>query len=104
MVKGRPVQSKVREKITSILHYYGEMYGYDIYKKYKEIFGKASLRLIYYHLDKGIKLNIYSKKKVETSQGSFSWGNTSERIYYSILDGTSVDTRHTIKIQNKNIK
>lgn len=90
--------------MLAIINYYGEVYGYEIYKKYKEVFGAVSLRLIYYHLDKGVKENIIIKKKTEMVNGEYSWGQNSERIYYSTNDAATIETKYIIDIKNKENK
>lgn len=90
--------------MLAVINYYGELYGYEIYKKYREVFGEVSLRLIYYHLDKGVKENIIIKKKTEVVPGEYSWGQNSERIYYSTNDQANIETKYLIDIKNKEKK
>ena len=101
MTRGRPIKSKTREKIIALLHYFGDMYGYEIYKRYKQVFGKTSLRLIYYHLNKGVQISMISKKKIEIIKGDYSWGNSSERIYYCLGKDAKINTNYSNKIKNK---
>lgn len=59
-------------------------YGYEIYKAYKTIFGDATQRSIYYHLNKGIKLEEFKVERISQEQGNFSWGTTVQKIYYAV--------------------
>jgi len=56
MAKGRPLKTEIRENIALILKHTNIAYGYQIYKIYKDIFGKLSLRNMYYNLKKGVEL------------------------------------------------
>ena len=84
MARGRPVFSEIRQNVVEILAYAGKAYGYDIYKIYIEIFPKITLRSIYYHLKKGTKLEEFKIDKVIQEKGDYSWGNSTEKIYYSL--------------------
>ena len=55
-MKGRPLGSQVRQNIIEILYFMGHGCGYDIYKIYVAIFPKVTMRLIYYHLNKGYQI------------------------------------------------
>ena len=54
-MRGRPVKTIIRERIATILGQVGSSYGYEIFKTYRKIFGKVSLRNLYYNLKKGLK-------------------------------------------------
>ncbi len=84
MPKGRPLKTDIREKIASILKYKKTSYGYEIYKIYKEIFGKISLRNLYYNLNKGLELGEFVVVNMRKEEGDFTWGNKVERKYYSL--------------------
>ncbi len=84
MKRGRPEKSTIRQNIVNILYVLGEGTGYDIYKVYVKFFGKVTLRSIYYNLHKGVLLDLFSLKEVKKEHGSFSWGSTVEKIYYSV--------------------
>jgi len=80
----RPIiRNKIRARIASILQT-GPLHGYEIYKRYREKFGKISPRLIYYHLEKGVMEGIFEIVKIEEVDGEFSWGRKSVRKYYSL--------------------
>jgi len=81
--KTRVIKNRIRARIAHILSQ-GPMHGYQIYKKYKELFGDINLRLIYYHLERGLKEGIYEVVKMEDVEGEFSWGNRSRRKYYKL--------------------
>lgn len=85
MKRGRPVRSQIRQNIVEILKFMGEGYGYEIHKIYKEIFDPSpTLRVIYYHLRKGVSLGEFTIKIVKQEQGDFSWGPTAQKTYYSL--------------------
>ena len=84
--RGRPIGSQVRQNIIEILHHTGKAYGYEIYKTYVSIFPKVTLRLIYYHLKKGVSLGEFRLSKVESEKGDYSWGDQAEKHYYSLGD------------------
>jgi len=84
MPRGRPIKSEIRQNIIDILSYMGKAYGYEIYKVYKAVFPKATMRVLYYHLKKGLALNEFKVENKEKVEGDYSWGHTAEKTYYSI--------------------
>jgi hypothetical protein len=84
MNRGRPIGSKIRQNIIEILYIAGRAYGYEIYKAYVSIFPKVTLRVIYYHLKKGVELKEFKLEKIEKEKGSYSWGDQAEKHYYSL--------------------
>ncbi|MBN1275832.1 hypothetical protein JXA12_06115 [Candidatus Woesearchaeota archaeon] len=84
MRRGRPVGSVVRQNILEILDVLGRGHGYQIYKIYRELFPKVTLRVIYYHLKKGVSLGELEVEKVEKERGDYSWGSEAEKIYYKL--------------------
>lgn len=78
------IKNKVRARIAHILSE-KPLHGYEIYKKYRQLFGKINPRLIYYHLEKGVELGIFEVVKVEEAFGEFSWGRASTRKYYKLV-------------------
>lgn len=84
MRRGRPVGSAVRQNLIEILAVVGRAHGYQLYKIYKELFPKVTLRVIYYHLRKGQDLEEFELDKVEKERGDYSWGTEAEKIYYKI--------------------
>jgi hypothetical protein len=83
MPKGRPPKSTVRQNIVEILSH-GAKYGYEVYKHYKELYPDVTMRLIYYHLKKGIQTGEIKVDRIEKQQGSYSWGPEAERTYYAL--------------------
>jgi hypothetical protein len=81
---GRPYGSVVRQNIVEILFFYEQLHGYEIYKIYSALFPKITLRLVYYHLKKGVLLGELKVAKIDRKQGKYSWGGTSENIIYSL--------------------
>jgi len=84
MKRGRPVFSQVRQNMIEILSVIGKGYGYDIYKMYKEIYPKVTMRLIYYHLKKGVELGEFAVDAVEKTKGEYSWGSEVEKVFYKL--------------------
>jgi len=84
MKRGRPVQSEIRQNIIDILFFMKKGYGYDIYKSYCAVFPKPTLRVIYYHLKKGLSLEEFKIKEIRQEKGEYSWGANAEKIYYSL--------------------
>ena len=62
----------------------GKGYGYDIYKIYRGIFPKATMRVIYYHLKKGQQLGEFRVEKIRKETGDYSWGSEAEKVYYCL--------------------
>ena len=95
MPRGRPVKSQIRQNIIELLFYIGEGYGYDIYRFYKKLFPRVTMRSTYYHLNKGIELGEFKVNRVQKEQGSYSWGGEAEKTYYSLGSNAkpSADTR-----------
>ena len=54
--RGRPIGSNVRQNMIEILYFLKSAHGYHIFKVYKQIYPKITLRGIYYHLKKGQEL------------------------------------------------
>lgn len=84
MKRGRPVGSNVRQNILEILYFLGSAHGYHIYKVYRQIFPKITLRAIYYHLKKGIELEELEVDEIQKETGDYSWGSEAEKIYYKL--------------------
>jgi hypothetical protein len=84
MKRGRPVYSEVRQNMIEIVAALKRAYGYEIYSFYKHIFPPVTLRLMYYHLRKGVSLGEFKVHKVRIEKGDYSWGGAAEKIYYSL--------------------
>lgn len=95
--RGRPVESEVRVNIINLIGAMGPMYGYKLYTHYKEIFPSVTMRLIYYHLQKGVKLGLFVQSKVEKEKGDYSWGPEAEKIYYDL--GPKAKSKNDIRIK-----
>jgi hypothetical protein len=104
MTRGRPLKSEIREKVTAILDVLKFSYGYEIYKHYKTLYNDATSRVIYYHLKKGSEKGEFVTVNVERVVGSFSWGNESERIYYSLGPFAKTSKEWLNKAINLNLK
>ena len=82
--RGRPIGSATRQNIVNILSVLGSATGYDIFKIYRHIYGKITVRSIYYNLHTGVLLDLFSMSDVREEQGSFSWGPKAEKKYYTL--------------------
>lgn len=82
-MRGRPSKSKIRNRIASILQYINSSYGYDLYKKYRFLFGEAKMRTVYYNLRKGVMLNEFIVSDIKREIGEYTWGSETERVYYT---------------------
>jgi hypothetical protein len=82
MNRGRPIGSSIRQNMIELLHFLGRAHGYDIYKHYVKLFPKITLRVVYYHLKKGVQLKEFKLEKVEVEEGDYSWGSHAEKRYY----------------------
>jgi hypothetical protein len=82
--RGRPIGSKVRQHLVEILFIRKNAYGYDLYKDYCELFPLVSLRVIYYHLKKGVALREFEVETIKSEAGNYSWGGQAEKKYYRL--------------------
>ena len=85
MAKGRKPGSEVRNKIIELLRIRGPMHGYQIYKEYIKNYGPVTLRLIYYHLKKGIDLGEIAISHISEEEGPYSWGPRARKVYYKAV-------------------
>ena len=83
---GRPVRSQIRQNIVEILHVLRNGYGYEISKIYRQIFPKATVRSMYYHLRKGLETKEFKVERIEKSKGEYSWGSEAEKTIYSLAE------------------
>jgi len=83
-MRGRPIGSSIRQNVVEILYFMKKGYGYEIHKAYIELFPKATQRVIYYHLKKGVLTKEFKVAKVKKEKGDYSWGEMAEKIYYSL--------------------
>jgi hypothetical protein len=82
--RGRPIGSKVRQNIVEILYFFKKLHGYELYKTYLDLYPKVTMRLIYYHMKKGISTGEFKIDKVERKSGKYSWGSDVENIIYAL--------------------
>jgi len=82
--RGRPIGSDVRQHLIEILHFKKKAYGYDLFKDYISLFPGVTLRLIYYHLNKGVALGEFTLESVQLEKGNYSWGAQAEKKYYKL--------------------
>lgn len=83
-MRGRKPESVIRQNIVEILYFLKKSHGYDIYKVYRAVFPKVTMRSIYYHLKKGVELEEFRISDIKLEKGEFSWGGTAEKIYYEL--------------------
>jgi len=82
--RGRPITSEIRQNIIEILYFLQKGYGYGIFRIYKQIFPKCTIKSIYYHLKKGVDLEEIQIEEVKTEQGAYSWGDSVKKTYYKL--------------------
>lgn len=70
--------------MIEIVYFLKTSAGYDIYKVYREIYPKVTLRNIYYHLKKGVSLGVFELESIKNMKGSNSWGSRTEKIFYKL--------------------
>jgi hypothetical protein len=97
--QGRPIGSKVRQNIVEILYFYKQLYGYELYKIYKELYHPVTMRLIYYHLKKGLDTEEFKIQRVDKKIGKYSWGGTSENIIYALGSKANPMIEPHVKLQ-----
>ena len=81
---GRPQASRIRERLREILSCIDNATGYDLHKIYVEVYGKVTIRSIYYNLHTGVLIGYFNIESIKQEQGEFSWGSEVEKKYYSI--------------------
>ncbi|MBN1645584.1 hypothetical protein JW868_00930 [Candidatus Woesearchaeota archaeon] len=84
MPRGRPIGSAIRQNMVEILYFLGRGTGYDIFKVYKQVYPAVTLRVMYYHLKKGVSLKEFKVAEVKQVSGDYSWGSSAEKIYYTL--------------------
>jgi len=84
MARGRPVGSIVRQNMIEILYFLHSSHGYHIFKVYKQLYPKITLRAIYYHLRKGQDIGEFEVDTIHKEKGDYSWGGEAEKIYYKL--------------------
>jgi hypothetical protein len=103
MQKGRPAGSVIRDRITSLLAACGKLHGYELYQLYVAQFPTCTMRVIYYHLKKGVEYKVFKVHSVVDTTGNFSWGGVSQRTYYELehsakIPAISLNT-HRLQVQ-----
>ena len=82
--RGRPIGSSIRQNLIELLYFKGNAYGYGLYKDYCALVPSVTLRVIYYHLKKGIALGEFKLETVKLEKGNYSWGGEAEKKYYKL--------------------
>jgi DNA-binding PadR family transcriptional regulator len=81
---GRPQVSRIRERLREVLSCIDNATGYDLHKIYVEVYGKVTIRSIYYNLHTGVLIGYFDIESIKHEKGEFSWGSEVEKKYYSI--------------------
>lgn len=97
MPRGRPVRSQIRQNIIEILNVMGRGYGYEIHKKYVQIYPSCTREVVYYHLRKGVTLGEFEVDSVLQEKGDYSWGSTVEKTYYRLGSKAKVHGDERVK-------
>ncbi|MFT4260968.1 MAG: hypothetical protein ACMXX9_00875 [Candidatus Woesearchaeota archaeon] len=98
MARGRPIGSSVRQNMIEILYFLQTAHGYHIFKVYKELYPKITLRAIYYHLKKGLDLKEFEIANIKKEDGDYSWGTEAEKIYYKLGPNANPRMDERVKI------
>ena len=103
MTQGRPIHSQIRQNVIEIIYFLKKGCGYEIYKIYRDIFPKITMRSIYYHLKKGLSLEEFKVEKIQVEKGDYSWGSSAEKVYYTLGKKAKprIDERVKKYIENK---
>jgi len=83
-MSGRPVKSRIKERLVSILSKRRVSYGYELFRLYEKFYSKTNLRNIYYNLKRGVASGELLVIDVKRELGDYSWGDEVERIYYTL--------------------
>jgi len=82
---GRKPKSDIRDEMVELLFFLREAYGYELYKKYCQVYDKkVSMRSIYYHLNKGVELGVFNLKEIREVKGEFSWGTGVKQVIFQL--------------------
>lgn len=98
-MRGRPVGSKIRQKIIEILCHVKSMHGYEIYKHYQEIFGKVAMKSIYYNLNKGVDIGEIEIESSKEELGDYSWGDKAMKTYFK--NGPNANPKYLKYVERK---
>ncbi len=88
--------SIIRDRLVEILFFLKKSHGYELAKIYNAIFPKVSQRVIYYHLTRGVKDQIFEAID-EDVKGNYSWGNSARVVYYML--GKNAQPNGDLKIK-----
>jgi hypothetical protein len=95
--RGRPIGSSIRQNLVEILYFRKKAYGYELYKDYCELFPEVTLRVIYYHLKKGVSLKEFELESIKMEKGDYSWGGEAEKKYYKLGSEAHVKADRRVK-------
>ncbi len=95
--RGRPIGSSIRQNLIEILYFKKNAYGYDLYKDYCALFPAVTLRVIYYHLKKGVALKEFELETIKLEKGNYSWGSEAEKKYYKLGPDASPKMNKKVK-------
>lgn len=97
MPRGRPVKSQIRQRVVEILAVMKKGYGYQIFQVYQKVYPRATMRSIYYHLNKGLQTGEFQVEAVQMEKGNYSWGSEAEKVYYML--GSKAEPRGDDRIK-----
>jgi len=60
------------------------MYGYVIHKIYQQVFPPCTREVIYYHLNKGLHLDVFTITEIRQEKGDYSWGSVVEKRFFGL--------------------
>ena len=81
---GRPQVSLIRDRLREVLSVVDRATGYDLHKIYVNVYGKVTIRSIYYNLHTGVLIGYFIVDSIKQERGEFSWGTEVEKKYYSV--------------------
>ncbi len=82
--RGRPRGSIIRQNMVDLLYHLKKAYGYEIHRHYIKLFSPCTLRSIHHHLNFGLKTGEFDLVEQKKETGSFSWGDSVEKSYYTL--------------------
>ena len=103
MKRGRPVKSQIRDNIHTILSAISSSYGYELWRIYQIAMAKTGYkpttsRIFYYHLYKGMELNLWESGGEEHKLNYNSWEGSTSRKLYICIDKLPLQAELTLKI------
>ncbi len=95
--------SIIRNRLVELLYFLKKSHGYELAKIYNLIFPKVSQRVIYYHLNRGVKEGIFEAID-EDVKGNYSWGNSARVVFYVLGKNAQPKADLNVKKALKHLK